>query len=330
MIGENSRVLSQGDGYLKVPSLLKSVDIWDGTTVIPSEVKKEEISSAIKIKLINGIEIITSKDKTLFQVRKKGNILASDLDNTCLIKLNKESYDFDYVTLEEYPNLSKLSSYELGILSGLVYYLSGDGKILDIPLAYSESWKALQEILNKANIKYEKTLYYKRADRIKYDISDESFSDQFKPFLVTKEIPEIFWQSKILWQGFLKAIFSFSSIGTKMFTIRSGKDTNILKDVQQALLLFGINSTYSRGLKMSQLLVFKNNCYGLAYKIGALNTERFFEGVDFRKFLKYSDINTIDTLYSKVYSVEEIGSASLYSVSGKRFMVNGVILENYE
>jgi hypothetical protein len=77
-------------------------------------------------------------------------------------------------------------------------------------------------------------------------------------------------------------------------------------------------------------MVFKNNCYRLASKIGAFNVERFFQGVDFMKFLKYSEVNTIDTMYSRIYSIKKIESACLYDLSGQIFMANGVILENYE
>jgi hypothetical protein len=328
MIDGSTRILVEGKGYVKVSEVDDNVHLWSGTenhrvTITPTEADR------YKIKLINGIELIVD-GKQYFTTYLKSPSIITSLDNDTIVYLNPDTPSFQYLEEEDCQYLNKLLPQDLGELIGLFYYISADGKVFDIPLIRRELWKNLEIKLKLLDVSYSRDEYYKRADRIKYIITDEEFIEGFKPFLMKDSFPDFFWKSKPLIQGFLKAAFTFSIVGSKMFTLRAAKDTSILKDIHQALFLFGINSSLSSGLKFGQLIVFKNNCYKLAYKIGAFNTERFFDGVDFTKFIRYSEVNTLDIKYSKVHTVDELDSGLLYKIEDGKFLANGVILENYE
>lgn len=332
MIGLESRLLIEDYGYTQLGDISDPF-IWTGSDTVQETVDKHNLCDRVVVKLINGIEVVCSPEQgfvTRAGKKRQAVISAENLEQGALVRLNQTTPYFSHIRLQDSKYLSKLTAFDFGVLVGLFRYLSGDGKVLDIPVSRNETWKALDYLLGKLTVSYEKERYYKRAYRVKYLIDNDEFLEELKPYLIPQTVPDIFWTSKDVWQGFLKVAFSFSIVSTRMFTIRSEKDSSFLKHVQQALMLFGVNSTYSSGLRASQLMIFNASCYKLASKIGAFNAERFFEGIDFTKFLGYTKLNTIQSTYSKVSRVEKLEPGSLYKVSGQQLMVNGVILENYE
>lgn len=335
MIEENTRILCQFAGYLKVKDITtEEFPVWTGNSIAVASKSLTEEQETLKVKLISGVELHCSPDqlfKSSTKYRKESLIVpAKDLVYGQLVYLNDNTYEFDYLDLSCYKYLSRLTSQQLGILVGLMYALGSDGRILDLPKVRKESYQAIELLLNRAKVPFVKQSYYKRTDRNKYTVEDEEFLSEISDFIVRDKVPEIFWTSKLLWAGFLKSAFTFCTIGTEMMTIRSSKDSTVLKEIQQALLLFGINSSWSKGLKLSQLLVFKNNCYRLCYNIGLFNAEKVFGGLDFRRFLKYKDRTMFDMRHTKVLNVEKAGIQTVTSFGNTPIMANGVILENYE
>jgi hypothetical protein len=207
MIESNTRVLSKGDGYKKVSSLLNSIAVWDGQTTNDIEITTNSNQETVEVKLINGLRLVVHENQYFPFVRKKGRVQAKDLDDTCLVHLNTTSFDFDYLNLAAFKYLSKLNSFDLGVLLGLFYYLRVDSTSLDIPHTRKEVWKALEYLFKLLEVSYEKEQYYKRADRIRYTINNEAFLEEIKPLLIEEEFPEIFWSSKLLLQGFFKSCF---------------------------------------------------------------------------------------------------------------------------
>jgi hypothetical protein len=329
MIHKSTRVLIQDSGYKALEGVIAPFALWTGERVDMSGNPLIEPSEAIKIKLINGVELTCSPDQNFRTMHKrrgdKGITAAKDLTNNHFVHLTESTYEFDYLDLGCYNYLNKLTSEELGTLVGLSQNLGMFRP--DLPKSRKECHKELDRLYAKMQVPVTKVAYYKRTDRFKYEFPNLDYLEELQDF---QGFQEKFWDSKLFLRGYLKGMFTFCNIGNEMFTLRSFKGSCFLKEVQQALLLFGINSSYSNGLKMSQLIVFKNNCYRFSNNIGILNPEALFQGVDFRRFLKYKDRTTNEMRYSKVHSVEQAGQSELVELNASQVMANGVILENYE
>lgn len=331
MIGDNNRVLVQGRGYERIEGVTAPFAFWTGTGVDSTENLVRSQGNAVLVRLVNGIELVCSENQGIRTLRSSlGTTRAVELTGKHNVSLSENTFEFDYLDLECYKYLNKLNSEEAGILVGLSYTLGADNSTLDISEAKLDTIKELDRLLPKLGVEYEKETYFKRGYRHKYSIHDWEYLAEIDSFRPKGQFPEIFWKSKVFLKGFLKALFTFGQVGTELFILRSAKGSVFLKDVQQALLLFGVNSSYSNGLKASQLLIFKNSCYRFANNIGIFNAEELFRGVDFERFLDYKDNTKRDMRYSKVLRVEQLGSKDLIQVNVNNISVNGVILENYE
>jgi hypothetical protein len=333
MLGLDTRIVVQGMGYVRVDDIRAPFGVWTGEGIDVVESISVEPSEAYLVRLLSGVEMVCSW-KQNFKTRIMQNVspiskIPVELNNSDMLYTSDNVFEFDYLPLSCYKYLYRINSQTLGTLLGLIYCLRVDSKTLDIPKVRREAYRELERIFKLLQIEYAKEEYYKRADRVKYTIEDAAFLSEINPFLVKDSIPEVFWKSKTLLKGFLKSVFTFSIVGTNMLTIRAKKDSTILKDIQQALLLFGINSTYSRGLKMSQLVVFKNNAYRLANNIQVFNAENLFEGLDFMRFIEYKDNIKKDMKHVKVLDAKPIGMRPLVGLDVAQVMANGVILENY-
>lgn len=318
------RIVEQGLGYKRIEDLSESFTIWTGQSVVDTKKSTAEPLSAVRIKLVNGVEIVCGEEQT-FPTRNTKKTKAVELTNSDKLLITEEVFEFDYLDKSQFKYLNRITTKQLGMLVGLLYVASPDGMIIDLPKVRKEACQEVHHLLNQMGVNWNMTEYYKRTIRYMFAINDKEFLNEIKQFLVTDKIPEIFWSSKALWRGFLKSIFTFSIIGNEMFTIRGNKDNDILKEVQQALLLFAINSSYSKGLKVSQLMIFKNNCYRFANNIGIFNLGELFSGVDFRKFLKFKDNTLEDMKYVKVDSVKKIGEQELFELDTHQWMANGII-----
>lgn len=329
MIHPSTRVLSQNSGYGALGGITAPFALWTGEGVGMTDLDATEPQETLLVRLVNGVQLKCSpeqKFRTMYKrVKGNGSTMAKDLTNSHLVYLTDSTFEFDYLDLECYNYLNRISSEELGTLVGICQNVGME--MPDIPRIRKETYKELDRLLTKLRVPYIRESYYKRTDRFRYKIEDKEFLKELESF---KGFPEKFWKSKLFLRGYLKAMFTFCQIGKEMFTLRAMKGSSFLQEIQQALLLFGINSSYSNGLKMSQLIVFKNNCYRLANNIGVFNPENLFQGVDFRRFLRYKDKTMSDMRYSRVHSVERVGFERLVELSASQIMTNGVILENYD
>jgi hypothetical protein len=327
VISPKAKILAQDSGYWAIDDVIAPFPIWTGDGIKALFTMEYRGSEAISVNLLNGIELTCSPEQK-FVVRvgtKEGTEEARNLTSSHLVKLTDNTFDFDYLDLEHNYFLNYLNSYEFGLLCGIVKCTRA-GQTLDFPRNRREVNRTIKLLLEKCDIVFTKQEYYKRTDRVKYIIDDDAFWMQIG-----------FWSdfsdshySKLFCRGYLKALFTFGQIGTEMFSVRAEKDSEFLKNVQQALLLFGINSNYINGLRVSHLIVSKNNCYRFSNKIGVFNLESLFEGVDYKRFLRYKDRTTLDMSYARVRDVKDKGIERLVELKASRVMANGVVLENYE
>lgn len=331
MISGDSRILVQNHGYVQVKDIPEgSYPVWDGEKLSQATVTKCPAQPLLYIEAVNGQRIKVSEEQKFKTMQKRldGNSAtsAASLEKNHLLYFSDRVYEFDYLNLEDYFFLNKLSSEDLGILVGIVHCTRA-GNVLDIPKSRKELLGSLDLILNKSGAKWSKEQYYKRTNRVKYTIEDGLLME-LDEFRVADSLPTAFWTSKVFLKGFLKVLFTFGVIATEMFTIRSHKDSSLLKEIQACLGLFAINSTYVKGLKASQLIVFKNNCYRFAQHIGVFNPEILLSGVDFRKVLVYKDITLSDMRYGSVHRKEVTSPEDVYEIDSASFMANGLVLQN--
>jgi hypothetical protein len=324
MIHPDTRVLIQNIGYVPIRDKRKPFIVWTGERVVYSNLSVAEPRSAVTVKLVNGVSLTCSADQKI-RVKSKGGVKASDLTNSDYVYLTDSTFEFDYVNVWWYEYINRLTSYELGVLLGIVRN-TRTGDTLDIAKTKKETYQELERLLRKCDVEFTKEEYYKRARRIKYAL-DESFFYEVEDMDFEQGYNKEFWKSKLLLKGYLKALFTFGQIGKETLSIRSAKDSNFLKNIQQALLLFGVNSSYIRGLKNSQLIIFKKNCYRFANNIGVFNPETLFEGLDYTQFLEYKDRTTNDMRYSKVQSVSPSGYRGKLVGLDVNHMANGVVLD---
>ncbi len=320
MIHPTTRVLQQEAGYEPVGGISEAFPVWTGNSTEMTDISVEEPRETILVKLVNGVEVKCSPSQG-FKILG-GCVKAKDLTKSHWVRLTDSTYEFDYINLECYNYLNKLNSEELGVLVGLTQNIGM--KEPDLPIVRRETYKELDRLLLKMRVPHIKEEYYKRTDRYKYDLS-ESFVKELLDFT---GFPEQFWKSKLALRGYLKGLFTFCYIGNEMFVLRGIKSSNFLKEIQQALLLFGINSSYTNGLRMSQLIIFKHNCYRFSNDIGIFNAEDLFQGVDFMQFVKYKDKTINHTRYSRFYSMEDVEEGQLVGLDVNQYMTNGAILIN--
>ncbi len=335
MITGNTRVLVQNIGYVPVNQVVESTQpVWDGEKIITANVTKLSSHPLLYIELTNG-KTITATEEQLFKTMQKrmdGNswTKAEDLEKTHLVYFTDRTFEFDYLNLDAsiFTHLSRLNSYQLGILLGF-YHCLKSGQYLDIPKLRKESVAALDALLNLIQANWSKEEYFKRTARFRYTL-DGALLEELDRFWIETNLPLTFWTSKPVMKGFLKVLFTFGLVGKEMFTVRAHKESNFLKEIQDYLTLFGINASYSRGLKMSQLTVFKNNCYRFAHNIGVFNPETLLPGVDFKKVLVYKDTTMSDMRYGHIHSVTKVEQDEVYQIDSPAYMANGLILGKYE
>lgn len=329
MIEATSRIVTQPDGYLPVEQSTGDIIIWDGEKVVNGSVTFKGSYPLLGIRMTNGLEIKCTGEQEFktMQKRLQGEswTKAEDLTENHLLYFGESTFAFDTLDLKCYKYLSKLNSEELGTLVGIFKKLSVIPGTLDIPLLRRETYRKLQELLDLCGVGYEKEEYFRRTERLKYIIENEEFLEEIQHFVFIETLPEEFWRSKPFMKGLLKALFTFATIGTEMFILKAPSDSKFLFEVQKALLLFAINSSYTKGFRASSLIVSKNNCYRLAHRIGVFNAENLFTGIDMKRILVYKDDTLMDMKYGSIHRIDKMEAAPVFKVEAERFMVNGIV-----
>ena len=330
MITQQSRVLHTLYGYLKLQDLPKINELWTGEGVSPVSISSPSLEDAVTVVFTNGKEIVCSPCQEFKTMQKRmagsGWTQAKDLKKTHLIQLTENAPSVNAAAFNHYRFLSKLTHEELGTLVGLLYSGGNGVCSIDIPFLRVEARQEFIRILKKVDEDLVIENYFDRTDRVKVYTLNENLIEEIKTLQVRDRVPEEAFYSKPFAKGFLKAIFTFSLVGTQMFTLRAEAKSNLLKDVQELLLLFNINSSYSPGFKASNLIVSKNNCYRLAVEIGVFNAEILFSGVDYTKFLKYNNRIMEDMRYASVHNVYPVkNQIEMVKVDIEQFMFDGVI-----
>lgn len=329
MIAENTRILVQNEGYIPVKTVVdRSCVLWDGEKLIVANVTNGGSQPLFNIELTNGKEIQVTNEQGFKTMQKRvggsGWTSTENLINTHDIYFNGKVFDFDYLNLSRYTYLKNLTSEQAGILIGFVHCIKS-GLYLDIPKNRRGVIQNLDGLLNLSRAPWNKEEYFKRTSRFRY-ILDKRFWKELKDFEVTEKLPEAYWTSRPFMRGFLKSLFTFGIVGKEMFTIRARKDSIFLKEIQEYLNLFGINASYTQGLKMSQLIILGGSCYRFANDIGVFNSENLLTGVDFKKVLMYKDNTVSDMRYGSVRRISKVGPENVCNIEADVFMAGGLIL----
>ena len=330
MFEKNSRVLAFGEGYVKLSEAKDFNGLWDGKASVQAELTSENLSEEVCITLVNGAQLRCSADTELLSMEKRLNgqdyVRAVDLTDKHLVYLSENSPEFEQLDLSGTQFLSRLEPYDIGVLAALFDRSAGGAHSIDIPTNRTELCAQIAFILTKTGADYTERVYMDRTERIEYTITDDAFFKEFAPFKVVLSFPHEFWKSKSLIRGFMKTMFSFGTYGSEMLIIKDSKESRLLYDIQQALSLFGVNAVHIGGLRVSKLIVSKNNAYRFAFNVGIFSLEELFGPLDYKRFLDYTDKYYSDSRYERVASVKKLsGSISCVGVGTKDIMVNGML-----
>lgn len=324
MIGASNRILVQDTGYIPVSSLSDGeYTVWNGTQTSKELVKYVGNGDALEITMYNGQSLVCSPDHLVaantYKDLSEPFISAKDLTKRYFIRTSEPTFDFDYLDLSSYEFLSRLTTREIGILSGLFYANGTDS----ITLGIEQNWAnaELFSILHKLQ-EFTKSEVYVQKYKYRYIVSSKIYRE-LENFLVTSQIPESFWLSKPLIEGFFRGLFTYGEFENSVFSITRDK---VLKEFPKLLMLWQIQASYNTKGRFGRLFFSKENCYKFADAIGTCQLPDILEALDLKKILYYNYIDyskRVTMKYQKIFCITKLQDVSLYQVGN--CMVNGVI-----
>jgi len=346
MLNENSRILVHGVGYVKIKDIqLEEFEVWDGEDYVVSKLDTSESKTCCKISFYGGNFITCSAEHKFFAQMsntKADWIEAKNLTNKHRILLVEETPKFDFFPTNEYKLLGKLPSLLLGVLLG-TEYLFGDTEIISVPklkinqprmitFTIPESDRDLKrtliEIFKELDVKYQVGEIYRSSSNLTtIDVKGEDFLEELTSLSLRNGFVEPLWTSKPLLEGILKVFFDYSKKSPEMFELYLD-ETKLFKDVQQALFLFGVVSSVTRGLRKSRLTVMKKNSYRFCKKVGLIKPEKVLDVVEYSKLKKFRDVETLKVQVSEIGLTPCV--SSMYDVKNNnvhKFVVNGLVTQ---
>ena len=332
MFHTSTRVLIYDKGYIAIDDASKDDAYWNGSTMVVGN-KKKKTDELVKITLVNGKSVVCSAN-TKFHVMEKrlGGVTlekAGSLTERHLVYLCDEAPGFDAHKGSTGKYLSKLSSYEIGMLSAFFERAFEGPKAVEMAKSRKEAHRAFKALLDTCGVAYTVEEVERRVLRTMYRIDDDAFFEELKTYRCCNGFPEVFWTSKPMLEGFLKVLFTFGSFGGEMLIVKGQKDSKFLPDVQEALTLFGVNSAFIGGLMITKLIVSGNNAYNFASRIGIFNAEDLFGPLDYKRFLDYNPKQYSDGRYERVSSVKKlIGSGTCMKMGKGDIIVNGMLAQS--
>lgn len=362
-ISGESRVYEASKGYVKIKDLVnEKVIIWDGTDYVNAECICSGEKEAYKINMADGNEIICSEDHKLLIVNTNGNsawwkvkdLLSRNLHN-CRVEITDEVIQADCdIELPEdkrickresdynkkYLDFNKLTYYEIGILIGR---LVSDGSITfrGREGGNSLSWFIAEHeydiydylvALIKQIGDVSESVQQKKNEKI-YCIELYSTDLVVRLLECKTKIPQWLFSNGEALRGYLCGMFdgdgTISKQGDVKLTFGIHVNTQLVLDIQQALLLFNINSRINlrADYQRQDLNIKRIDNIKFMNKIGLLSKNK----LDRRNLMTevITDKRWINTVVIK--SIEKIESEVMYDIvnsDSERFMTNGIITHN--
>lgn len=336
----SSRILVNGVGYKKIEDVSKEKHlVWDGKKVVSGFVTVSGLKQLCVVSLSNGVQVNCSPNHKFYTYEKGTGYNwteAKDLQRKHRVFLTENSFEFDYLNLSCYDYLNKVPSEDIGTLSAIIYLFQDEDEdgTINIPYDEFELNREFSRILKATGIGFtdEEVFNSYFKNRIKYNI-DNSFFSEMDEFIIKDSLPESFWTSKSLIKSFLTTLFNFSTIGKEQFSIRvENSRKQVLIDLQQALLLFGINSSLNNGLLSARLFLTKDDACRFASKIGITVMNKLLKGFKTKRLLNLSYNKYYEMRHVKVTNVQITDEfVEMFDVADSdthQFMTNGVITHN--
>ncbi len=331
MIDSNSRILVQGKGYVKVSTVADSQqEVWDGEDFAVVTVGKGVQKEVLKIGCYDGHNVCCDKDLFILAKKRKDKKLlwhrASNLQKTHLLALTNQLPRFDFFPKEDFKFLGKINSYLLGVFLGACYnasIVSPTQLIIFMEENDHELRHHVNQALSQMDVPTTTELKYgNNHNKLRIIIRDEEFIKELGCLDIQKGFSEEIWKSKYLLEGLLKIIFTYSKISREGFELKLPNQA-LTNDIQQALALFGVPSTATKGLIRFRLMVGKSDFHKLCLRVGVLHAEKIANVITYERLRKVkkrwvSKTQVKETVLTNTHH-------TLYDVRDSKFMVNGLI-----
>lgn len=351
----SSKIFTESDGYTEIGMLSgKKVRVWDGGKFVDAQVAYSGKKQKVKVELWGGYYIECSPDhkfltkdvngrtswRTPCQFVKGNYVKLSDQVGEWSLPLHLPVSEIK--ARNAIPRSVGLieSRFDLGVWLGRA---ASDGSVSNdrVRLIVAEHEEEILPYLKNLCEDIGHTYHHIRITQTQpqrlhsLGIASKSLTQQLVALGIKTGIPECAWRDSCILAGYLRGMFDGDGTVNQDgagITFGKGSDSHIgwAREIQQALLLFGIRSRIHRCADRINVRVLKRDMPQFCARIGFINSVKQDKARTVRDGTGYE--NKIYGRAARIKSVEFTGEwVEMYDVVDSetgQFMVNGLITHN--
>ncbi len=352
-----SRILTAEHGYIKIGALsgLTDVRVWDGTKFVCAEVRPSGKKQKVKVEFWGGYYNECSPDHKFLTIDVNGNkswrtpaqfvkgnyVILTDALPEWSLPLELPTADHIKSPMAKKGGLNDMPNrFDLGVWLGR---LASDGNVSgnSIRLLIAEHEKEILPYLCRLSASFG---HFKQSvgrggkgilPIYLLNLTFSRLAHQLIEIGIKTRVPDCAWKDSRILAGYLRGIFDGDGTVNQygaVLTFGKGPDSHIewAREIQQALLLFGIRSRIHRCADRINVCVLKRDMPQFCTRIGFINSVKQDKARTVRDGTGYE--NKIYGRAARIKSVEFTNDwVEMYDVVNsetERFMVNGLITHN--